>query len=146
MDNEYRLDTSEILKTLRRADVVVFRFVTVPQRLLLDFRHSDVDPPMLKLVQRANSAEDRFRNLKQLRPRFKLPEKISAVWWPRFVRRLEDEGVWDSVLARLTDEGYPAVAGQAAAVLAELRDLERTEMSNAIEGEGYKTLWPARRA
>ncbi len=146
MDNEYRLDTSEIIKTLHRADVVVFRFVTVPQRLLIDFRHSDVDAPMLKLVPRAANAEDRFKSLKQLRPRFKLPDKISAVWWPRFVKRLEDQGIWDGVLQRITDEGYPAAVNDAAEVLQELRDMERAELSNAIGGEGYKTLWPATRS
>lgn len=146
MDNEYRLDTAEILKTLRRADVVVFRFVTVPQRLLIDFRHSDVDAPMLKLVPRAANAEDRFRSLKQLRPRFKLPDKISAVWWPRFVKRLEDQGIWEEITKRLVDDGYPATVVEAEDVLRELRDMEREEMSNAIEGEGYKTLWPAARS
>ena len=30
MDNEYRIDYSEIMKTLRNAEVVLFRFVTVP--------------------------------------------------------------------------------------------------------------------
>ena len=79
MDNEYRLDIGEILRTLRTAEVLVFRFVTVPQRLLIDFRHSDADAPMLKIVPRAKSAEDRFRTVKVLRPRFRLPRKISAV-------------------------------------------------------------------
>jgi len=70
-----------------------------------------------------------------VRPRFKLPDKISAVWWPRFVKRLEDQGIWDAVLQRINDEGYPAVASDAAEVLQELRDMERAEMSNEIDLE-----------
>ena len=93
MDNEYRIDYSEIMKTLRNAEVILFRFVTVPQRLLIDYRSSDVDGPLLKVVPRAKDAEDRFKSLKMLRPRFRLPQKISAVWWPRYVDRLVDDGV-----------------------------------------------------
>ena len=145
MDNEYRLDIGEILRTLRTAEVLVFRFVTVPQRLLIDFRHSDADAPMLKIVPRAKSAEDRFRTVKVLRPRFRLPRKISAVSWPRYVGRLVDDGVWDAIVQRMTDEGYGAVAAEeCAALLDELRRMERAEVANAIAGEGYRTLWPVR--
>lgn len=143
MDNEYRIDYSEIMKTLRSADVVLFRFVTVPQRLLIDFRTSDVDGPMLKVVPRAKDAEDRFKSLKKLRPRFRLPAKISAVWWPRYVERLVDDGVWDAITTRIADAGYPVVSEESAIVLEELRRMERDEHANAIGGEGYRTLWPA---
>lgn len=144
MDNEYRLDYGEILKTVRSAEVILFRFVTVPQRLLIDNRTSDVDAPMLKVVPRAKDAEDRFKSLKILRPRFRLPQKISAVWWPRYVERLTEDGVWEAVLQRVIDAGHPETAEEAAIVLEELRRMERAELANAIGGEGYRTLWPAR--
>lgn len=143
MDNEYRIDYSEIMRTLRSADVVLFRFVTVPGRLLVDFRTSDVDGPLIKVVPRAKDAEDRFKSLKMLRPRFKLPQKIHAVWWPRYVDRLAEDGVWDAITKRMTDAGYPAVAEESVIVLEELRRMERDEHANAIGGEGYRTLWPA---
>jgi hypothetical protein len=146
MDNEYRLDYGEILKTLRDAEVVLFRFVTVPQRLLVDFRTSDTEGPMLKIVPRAKDAEDRFRSLKMLRPRFRLPAKISAVWWPRYVERLADDGVWDALMKRLTSAEADLIAGDPQIVLNELRKLERSEIANAIGGDGYRTLWPARSA
>jgi len=142
MDNEYRIDYGEIMKTLRNAEVVLFRFVTAPQRLLVDFRTSDVDGPMVKVVPRAKDAEDRFKSLKVMRPRFRLPQKISAVWWPRYVERLVDDGVWDAITKRIIDAGYPGVAEESAIVLEELRRMERDEHANAIDGEGYRTLWP----
>jgi len=143
MDNEYRIDTGEVLRTVRNAEVIIFRFVTVPQRLLVDYRHSDVDPPLVKLVPRAASAEDRFRSIKMLRPRFRLPKKISAVWWPRYVERLADAGIWDAMVQRVIDAGFPAVAAECDAIFDELRRMERDEFANAIAGEGYRTLWPA---
>lgn len=144
MDNEYRLDYGEILNTVRNAEVVLFRFVTVPQRLLIDNRTSDVDAPLLKVVPRANDAQDRFKSLKMLRPRFRLPQKISAVWWPRYVERLTEDGIWEAILQRVIDAGHPEVAEEAAIILEELRRMERAELADAIGGEGYRTLWPAR--
>lgn len=145
MDNMYQLDYDAIIRTVREGDVLAFRFVTVQERLLLDNRHNDVDPPMVKLVPKVSSAEERFKSLKMLRPRFKLPNKISAIWWPRYVDGLVDSGVWDEIVARIVTSGYPAAAAECDAILHELRSMERAEMMHAIRGEGYQTLWPARR-
>lgn len=145
MDTEYHLDYGAIIKTVRNADVVTFRFVTVPLRLLIDNRFTQADPPMLKLVPRAGSAEERFKSLKVLRPRFRLPRKISAIWWPRYINGLVDSDVWDAITQRIVDSGFPAAAAECDELLQELRRLERLEMVNAIGGEGYRTLWPAGR-
>lgn len=145
MDNAYHLDLDAIAKTIRNSDVVAMRFVTVPMRLLIDNRFSDVDPPMVKLVPRAATAEERFKSVKVLRPRFRLPKKISAIWWPRYVQSLVDTGVWDHIVRRIAENGFDAVADGCDELLEDLRRLERLEMVNAISGEGYRTLWPARR-
>jgi hypothetical protein len=146
MDTEYHLDYDAILKTVRKADVIAFRFVTVPMRLLIDNRFTETDPPMLKLVPPAGSAEERFKSLKKLRPRFRLPQKISAIWWPRYINGVVDSGIWDAIVQRNIDNGFPAIAAQCDELLCELRRMERMEMANAIGGEGYRTLWPAARS
>jgi hypothetical protein len=145
MDNAYHLDYDTIIKTVREADVVAFRFVTVPMRLLIDNRCSEVDAPMAKLVPRAASAEERFKSLKILRPRFRLPSKISAIWWPRYIGGLVDAGVWPAIVDRIVASGFDGAAAECDALLQELRDLERREVQNAIDGEGYRTLWPVSR-
>ena len=146
MDTEYHLDYDAIIKTVSQAEVVAFRFVTVPQRLLIDNRFSDADAPMVKLVPPAGSAEERFKSLKKLRPRFRLPQKISAIWWPRYINGVVESGIWDAIVQRNSDNGFPAIAAQCDELLRELRRLERMEMVNAIGGEGYRTLWPAARS
>lgn len=146
MDTEYHLDYDAIIKTVRQADVIAFRFVTVPLRLLIDNRFSDADAPMVKLVPPAGSAEERFKSLKVLRPRFRLPQRISAIWWPRYINGLIDTGVWDAITQRIIDGGHAATATECNELLRELRRMERLEMVNAIGGEGYRTLWPAGRA
>ncbi len=145
MDNEYNLDYGEILKTVRHSEVITFRFVTVPMRLLIDNRFNEVDAPLVKLVPKVTSAEERFKNLKMLRPRFKLPSKISAIWWPRYIRTLDEYGIWQAIVQRIVDNGFPAAAAECAAIINELKRMERAELSNAIGGEGYRTLWPAAR-
>ena len=145
MDNVYHLDYDAILKTVRNAEVVAFRFVTVPERLLIDNRFSEMDPPMVKLVPKVSSAEERFKSLKMLRPRFRLPAKISAIWWPRYINGLVESGVWEAVVRRIVDNGFPEAARECEGLLDELRRMERMEMLNAIGGEGYRTLWPAAR-
>jgi hypothetical protein len=145
MDNEYHLDFDQILTTVRNAEVIAFRFVTVPMRLLIDNRTNEIDPPMVKLVPRVTSAEERFKSLKMLRPRFKLPNKISAIWWPRYIASLEETGVWDAVVSRVANEGFADAAVECDVIFAELKRMEREEVANAIAGEGYRTLWPAAR-
>jgi hypothetical protein len=141
MDNDFYLDYDEIVKTIRSADVVTLRFVIINQRLLIDNRSSEIDPPLVKVVPRATSVEERFRSLKQLRPRFRLPEKISAIWWPKSIKSLVEHGVWDAIVQRIIEGGFAKTAEECDAVLNELRDLERQEVVNAIGGEGYQALW-----
>ena len=141
MDNDFLLDYEKIIKTIRAADVLTFRFVIVNQRLLVDNRSSEIDPPLVKLVPRAGSVEERFRSLKQLRPRFRLPEKISAIWWPKFIDSMVERGVWDAIVQRIVESGFSEAARQCEDVLQELRTLERQELCNAVLGEGYQPLW-----
>jgi len=126
---------------VQKAEVITFRFVVINQRLLLDYRTSEIDPPLVKIVPRATSVEERFRSLKQLRPRFRLPEKISAIWWPKLVDSLVQRGVWEAIVQRIETSGFPQAAAQCDDVLKELRDIERSEQRNAIIGEGYQALW-----
>jgi len=141
MDNDYELDFGEIIETLRTAEVVTVRFLTISERLLIDNRHSEVDPPLVKLVPRVRSAEERFRSLKQLRPRFHLPEKITSISWPKHVHSLVDHGVWSAIIERIAEAGFPQAAQQCEEVLGELLRLEQQEVRNAILGEGYQSLW-----
>jgi hypothetical protein len=141
MDNDFFLDYDEIIKTVRTADLLTFRFVIVGQRLLIDNRSSEIDPPLVKLVPRATSIEERLRSLKKLRPRFPLPDKISAIWWPKSVESLVTRGIWDAIVQRIVDGGFAKAARQCEDVLKELRKLEWQEVRNAIVAKEYQALW-----
>ncbi len=144
MDTDYAIDLGAVFEVIDSAEVIVFRFVTVPQRLLFDARQSEKEGPLLRTVPRANSLEERVKALKELRPRFKIPEKISAIWWPKYIESLQTSGVWGRVLRRISQEGYAGLAEPAGDVLRELCQRERGEIFNAITGAGYHTLWEHR--
>ncbi len=141
MDNDYPIDVDEIIGVLDSAEVIVFRFLIVSQRLLLDPRTNERAGPLLKIVPPANSAEERFRSLRRLRPGFEPPQRITVVHWPKFVGTLETSGVWAAVTRRIGAADAPAMAAAADDALCELRRLEGREVQNALCGEGYQTVW-----
>lgn len=143
MDNDFSIDLVEIAQTVRHSEVIAVRFVSVGQRLLLDFRTSDLDGPMVKVVLPVKSIEERYRHLRQLRPRFAPPERIVAIWWPRFASSLESTGVWREVMERVSDSGHTDAVRQAQTALAELISLERQQQRDAVSGDGFRTLWSA---
>lgn len=143
MDNDFSVDISEIASSVASSELLVLRFVTLSERLLLDFRSNDLDGPLIKLVPPVNSLQERYEALRRMRPRFARPEKIVVIWWPRFARSLTDSPVWNAVMERVSDAGFVDSVRAAEATLAELIALERTMERNAITGEGFKTLWSA---
>ncbi len=141
MDNDYELNVAEIIQTVETAEVLTLRFVVLSQRLLIDTRYTPIDGPMLKLVTPVKTAEERFRSLKQLRPRFRIPDKICSVWWPKHVDSLVSSGIWPAIARRIIDSGSPGAAQLCEETFRELLELEREEIRNAILGKGYQALW-----
>lgn len=143
MDNDFSIDLADIAATVHTAEVIAIRFVSVGQRLMLDFRSTDLDGPMVKVVEPVSSVEERYKSLRRLRPRFPAPEKIVAVWWPRFAASLEATGIWDEILERVRDSGHDDAVERAGEALRELIALEREQQLDAISGRGFRTLWAA---
>ncbi len=141
MDNDYVLNIDDILHTIRTAEVIRIRFQLLNKRLIIDNRHNEVEGPLVKLVNRAGSSEETFCNLKRLRPRFPLPEKMTAIFWPKYVNTMRNTGVWDAIVSRVSETGFSDSQAQCDEVLQELLELERREIHNAISGEGFQTVW-----
>jgi hypothetical protein len=141
MDNDFAIDIEAIFEVIDKADVITIRFLILPERLLIDTRRSESEGPLIKAVPRAASLEERFKSIKQLRPRFRLPEKITAIWWPKHVQELVTCGVWDRIVQRLTNAGFPQAAEHCQEILEELVRQEEQETINAIAGKDYQCLW-----
>jgi hypothetical protein len=141
MDNDYAINIDEIMRTIDSADVLRIRFLLLDKRLLIDNRFNEYEGPLIKIVPRAGSSEESFRNLKRLRPRFPLPDRMTAIWWPKYVNSLRSTGVWDCIVRRVAESGYNDSVAQCETVLAELIELEQQEVRNAISGKGFQTIW-----
>lgn len=63
METDYAIDLGAVFQVIDNAEVIIFRFVAIPQRLLLDARHTEMEGPLLKAVPRATSLEERFKAL-----------------------------------------------------------------------------------
>jgi hypothetical protein len=141
MDNDYVLNLEEILHTIENAEVLRIRFLLLDKRLLIDNRFNEFEGPLVKIVPRSGSSEESFRNLKRMRPRFPLPEKMTAIWWPKYINTLYSTGVWQALTQRIANTGFTDSVRQCDDILRELLTMERQEIRNAISGEGFQTIW-----
>jgi hypothetical protein len=141
MDNDYVLNLEDILHTVETAEVVRIRFQLLDKRLVIDNRTSEVEGPMIRLVNRAGSSEESFRNLKRMRPRFPVPEKMTAIYWPKYANTLRSTGVWSAIVQRIEATGFEDSRRQCDDAMREMLEMERREIRNAISGEGFQTVW-----
>lgn len=147
MSDEFGVDLDEVLKVIAAADVLVVRFLLIEKRLLVDFRTKPGVPPLIRIVARAESVEDRFRSIKKLRPEFAFPEKVMSFHWPRTMPVLVSSGVWQQLVDRLSALGTDETTDECGRAMEDLMSLERIEVASAIRGgDHYQTLWERQRA
>ena len=66
---------------------------------------------------------------------------VTIIPWPKYVQSIADLGIWDRIVRRYADTGSAEVVRQCDRCFAELVKLEREEVSRAITGENYETIW-----
>ncbi len=141
---DYGIDLDEVRRVIDAAEVLVIRFSITNKRLLVDARASKDEGPMIKVVPQARSAEERFRSVKMLRPRFRVPQRILTFHWPRHASSMSESGVWDHLARKLVAIGRSDTAAQCDAAFAEIVEEERLVELGAIRGtDSFQTLWEA---
>ncbi len=140
--DDYGLDLDEVARVIDAAEVLVVRFAILDKRLLVDTRTGETEGPLITIVPKANSIEERFKALKKMRPRLPLPDKIMSFMWPRQMQTFRASGLWDKIESRLVSLGGEPMIEACAAVFAELEREEKAEVVAAIRGgETYQSLW-----
>ena len=140
--DDYGLDMDAVTRVIDSADVLVVRFAILDKRLLVDTRTNENDGPLIAVVDKAGSVEERFKSLKKLRPRFSLPEKIMSFMWPRHIDTFRRSGLADRISERLVSLGGEEMKARAEKAFDELAGREKREVATAIRGgESYQTLW-----
>jgi hypothetical protein len=144
MNVGFGIDLDEVRRVIDAAEVLVVRFAITDRRLLVDTRTNEQCGPLIGVVPPAANAQERFRSLKVMRPRFRSPERILTFEWPRHARALAEAGLWDHLARRLVALGWPDTAAHCDKAYGELVEAERaTELAAIVGGEGFQTLWPA---
>lgn len=140
--DDYGLDMDEVTKVIDSADVLIVRFAILDKRLLIDTRTTEQEGPLIAIVPKAGSVEERFKSLKKLRPRFPLPEKIMSFMWPRHMETFRNSGLWEKIESRMVSLGGDCMTPRCEEIFTELAREERSEVMAAIRGgEGYQSLW-----
>jgi hypothetical protein len=140
--DDYGVELEEVFEIIEAAEVLIVRFHLFRKRLLLDYRTRPGLPPIVRVVAPAESIEERFRSIKEMRPDFSLPEKVMSFYWPRSIKVLEESGTWGRIAGRLVSLGGNDAAALADEALRELYALERMEVAEAIRGgQQYQTMW-----
>ena len=146
LDGGYEIDIDAVHRNVREAEVLAFYFPLLRKTLLIDTRTMDLGNelatrPFIRVVPMVHNSAERFESLRRLRPEFGQPESISMIPWLGRVDSLCGRGVWDGLLARLTESGTATALTEASLCLHELRALEREERRDAMTGAGYRTVW-----
>jgi hypothetical protein len=133
--DDFGIDLEEVYQVIDSAEVLIVRFALIDKRLLMDAREEEGSAPILKVVPKAGSVEERFRSIKELRPALPLPERVVSFQWPRQIQTLESSGVWRRFAERCGDTA-------AESAWRELVSAEKNLVSAAIRGEeSFQTLW-----
>ena len=139
--NNFQDDIEEIKNTLLEADVVSLFFPYFGKTVLIDIRSNETDGPALILTEMVRNPRERIRSMEQLRPGFNDPEKMVLIPWVRYLETLIDSGIWSVVIKKLEEASFIDPRVSADEILEKLRNLEHSELADAVNGPSYKTIW-----
>lgn len=141
MDGGFRPNIGQILANIEKAEVMTLYFPMLGRALVVDTRSDTVEGPIIKVAPMVNSIEERIKAIERLRPRFGRPESVLSIPWMAKVRTLEELGIWQRLIERLTSIGGEPFASVCREVFEELYQLERRHVLAAVTGNGYRTIW-----
>ena len=143
MDGTFDVDLDALRSSVLSVEHMLVRFTPISERLLLDFRTTGEEGPGVALLPQVSSFTERLKTIEEARPEFPRPERIYVVSWPLRIASLERLGVLEAIRERLADMDAFDVIGSVDTTFKRLLALERDEISKAISGDGYQTIWPS---
>ena len=130
----------EALRAIDTAEVLVVGFGWLAQRLLVDARRTESAGPYVRIVEPVRSAQERLRQLQELRPGFADPESFLFFPWPGRVDSFVRAGLFSRIRERCRDDAQ--AERDCDRTLQQLEALDRDDLRQAIlGGEKYHTLY-----
>ena len=143
MGDNFDDDLDEALRKIDSAEGMSLFFPTFRKAVVIDTRHDDVEGPMVRILPMAASPQERLRSIRRLRSNFPRLNSLALIPWTRYVDSLVTLGVWDRIVRRFDDQGFVEAVNACGEILEELRRLERAELTSAVLGKNYHTIWSA---
>jgi hypothetical protein len=133
----------QVFSAITEADVISIFFPLLRRALVIDLRGAPESPPMVRVLGQVNSMEERISTIERLRPGMGKIRSILGVPWLKSVRSLEELGITDRLIERLTGVGMHQTESLSALrdAINQLWKIERLAFAGLIRGEGYRTLW-----
>ena len=141
MDREFSQDLEEDFQNLQGAEVVSLFFPLLGQTLLVDLRHNEGEPPLVKVVAMMRTPEERLRSVRRLRPHFPRPRRLALIPWWGSIEGVVRCGLYDHLLEQVAASGHSNAVKACREALTALRRLERANLTALIRGENAHTLW-----
>jgi hypothetical protein len=146
LDNDYPLDLPAILDGIGETEVMSIFFPILGKALVIDFRYTDEIPPMVRVMDQVQNAQERMRSLRRLRPQFPRPEKFALLPWMKSAQMMKETGVWAAVVQRVASPGFPQAVEASRKAFARLEGLEGEAYRKAILGIDFRTIWEKAKA
>lgn len=143
-ENGLSLNLTEVVEAIGKSDVLVLGFLHLAPRVLFDTRQ-DGDRPLFRLVPPVRTPEERFAQLRKLRPGLQDPQRFVFIQWPLGLTSLVDAGVWTAIVNHCTAADAERASDECEGIMRRLQELDRKEDREAIHGDSYRTVWPPRR-
>jgi hypothetical protein len=140
-DTDYPMDLPAILDGIQETEVISIFFPVLAKALVVDFRHTEAVPPMVRVMDQVQNAQERLRSLRKLRPQFAKPEKFALLPWMKSVQLLKETGVWAALVQRVAAPGFPEPVQASRTAFDALVDLEKEVYRKAILGIDFRTIW-----
>ncbi len=142
-ENGLSLNLTEVFEAIGKSDVLVLGFLHLAPRVLFDTRRAS-DRPLFRLVPPVRTPEERFGQLRKLRPGLADPERYVFIQWPLGLTSLVTTEVWDQVVDHCVHAAGDSAREDCDGIMKRLRQLDRKEDREAIRGDSYRTVWPSR--
>ena len=143
MEGDFIPEIEEVLGHVGSADVMSLFFPSFRKALVVDMRVSEDAGPFVGVLPMVGSPRERIQIIHRLRPGFPRLRDLTIIPWPRYVDSLVTLGVWDRIVTRYRgSNSVPDGHGELQGVLDELKRLEKEELTAAVRGGDYHTIWP----
>ena len=139
MDNPPGWSARRVIRNMQAAEVISLFFPYVGRALIVDLRGDEAEGPFIATDRLISGMKEQLDNLRQLRPRFALPENITLAPWMSSVASFEASGALSELNARLVRMGAKPAQASLAAAYKELLALEWEETLALIRGDVQKT-------